>query len=344
MDWLKMLAIAGMNGGGSGGGVSPEEVTTIVKEQFPGGVGYEEMVELFPEQEVLLESEYKKSVYVFPFLFAQGDIVEVTVDGVLYRGKMEMVLGSWYGDTLLLCDENNAAPIPIPVKQVESGEIDTDFPAVFINGKTGVALATFNSSYDHIATVRVRIVKKVIPISKNFIPDELGWDKVGKSKAFEPITWDGNTEGLESITVTVETMGEVQLYKVKDEYIRIADATAVESCSLYMNDMGDLITQEITPETAEQMGVSLATVTENGFAVVQCYVVVSNGSFLLPGSSKSIPYGVWFLKYAPQDGVAMYPTSVNPSTTVTPISAEYLPNVADIPETWIADLKAALGI
>lgn len=45
MDWLKMLAIAGMNGGGSGGsgGVSPEEVTTIVKEQFPGGVGYEEV-------------------------------------------------------------------------------------------------------------------------------------------------------------------------------------------------------------------------------------------------------------------------------------------------------------
>lgn len=47
MNWLKMLAIAGMNGGGSGGGsgggVSPEEVTTIVKEQFPGGVGYSEV-------------------------------------------------------------------------------------------------------------------------------------------------------------------------------------------------------------------------------------------------------------------------------------------------------------
>lgn len=51
MDWLKMLAIAGMNGGGSGGGsgggVSPEEVTTIVKEQLPGGVGYREYVEVY---------------------------------------------------------------------------------------------------------------------------------------------------------------------------------------------------------------------------------------------------------------------------------------------------------
>lgn len=49
MDWLKMLAIAGMNGGGSGGsgGVSPEEVTTIVKEQFPGGVGHKEVTEVY---------------------------------------------------------------------------------------------------------------------------------------------------------------------------------------------------------------------------------------------------------------------------------------------------------
>lgn len=86
MDWLKMLAIAGMNGGGSGGsggGVSPEEVTTIVKEQFPGGVGYsEENAVLFPEQE--LTANNGQIAAACDFAFVEGRTYKVTFNGDEY--------------------------------------------------------------------------------------------------------------------------------------------------------------------------------------------------------------------------------------------------------------------
>lgn len=305
MDWLKMLAIAGMNGGGSGGsgGASPEEVVSIVKEQFPGGVGYKEtvvvteplrvtwdgnteglasfgdfykvsdivltdeqiksttvsvpdvgtltlgmmwdnlvvtpdyvyapvicfcrtagatfdgftipevgvyltdqsagatlvlpiehnertelvtvpisaeylpkggfgytrMVEVFPEQEITLESEYKNSVYEFPFVVNKGDFVEVTVDGVLYSGKMAL-WDVWSGDTLFMCDESGTA-VAIPVLTTD-GFLDPAYPAFFSTYGSTTALMTPNTSYPHIATVRVCVAQDV-PIEHKYLPRHL---------------------------------------------------------------------------------------------------------------------------------------------------------------------------
>ena len=159
--------------------------------------------------------------------------------------------------------------------------------------------------------------------------------------------WDGNTEGLESFTIPANediNRMAIVLYKVMDKYIPITDSADIESYSMFANVTGTEQTIRITPEYAQQIGEDFAIVTEHG-CICGGYVVISDGNLQYPDSLVTVPHGVWFCyQIVPDPGAIAYATDILPKTTVNPISAEYLPNVADIPGTWLADLKAALGI
>ena len=331
------------------GGVKPEEVTAIVKDQFPGGVGYTDRTveELYRNDDAstILSSNMYNITYSRKPLGIQlllGEKYLVEIDGVVYERECENIPTDSGRLFPALCIVGKRINMYHPVP--------TQIIACDTNGEVHLyTCPEFGSSFDDIVRdfwpkenlIISRVLETKGRIDEDYIPDGLGWDKVGKSKAFEPITWDGNTEGLESITVTVDTMGELQFYKVKDEYIRITDASAVESCSIYLNSGGDVTIEELTPEMAEQMGESLATVTEHGFVVMNAYVAVSDGNLMFPGSSEVIPYGVWFAKLTPVDDYVVYVTSVNPASITTPLPTKYLPEghqfgteiITIIPET-----------
>ena len=71
------------------GGVSPDEVTTIVKENFPGGVGYEGYVVMFDEEVTIPKEESYDDVtfygwYDIPITILPNRQYTVTFDGVEY--------------------------------------------------------------------------------------------------------------------------------------------------------------------------------------------------------------------------------------------------------------------
>jgi hypothetical protein len=81
--------------GGSGGGVSPEEVTTIVKEQFPGGVGNKEVT----ETEIYRCEEIDRSKWLYNAYYDPMPTLKVgykyrcEVDGTVYEAVAEPVEG-----------------------------------------------------------------------------------------------------------------------------------------------------------------------------------------------------------------------------------------------------------
>lgn len=68
-----------------GGGVSPEEVTTIVKEQFPGGVGYEEFNPIVIAEEQTAVNDGENGFAVNGTGLVAGENYIVTLDGVEYE-------------------------------------------------------------------------------------------------------------------------------------------------------------------------------------------------------------------------------------------------------------------
>ena len=147
MDWLKMLAIAGMNGGGSGGsggGVSPEEVTTIVKEQFPCGVGYTEYEEVY-ENPLVWNGEAEGHVFVdmpgangeagyvkisdtVPTAedFSNGAVLEVAANGHFQTIDITSnKVGEMYG-VLMVADAIMVVPEAVAGKPVSD-----EFPLIF---------------------------------------------------------------------------------------------------------------------------------------------------------------------------------------------------------------------
>ena len=151
----------------------------------------------------------------------------------------------------------------------------------------------------------------------------------GEEKAFEPIVWDGNTEGLESIVIPANddiNRLEIVFYKVADEYIKIADADEVESYTILAEIGGKEQIQIMTPEITTQMGLDFVTVSEHG-CIFEGYIVSSDGQVQYPDSSVVVPSGVWFVKNSIAEiGLTAYVTEFIPSVTTKPIDEKYIPD------------------
>lgn len=155
--------------------------------------------------------------------------------------------------------------------------------------------------YDGFKTVTTTIK----PIPSKYLPEHL---QFGEEKAFEPIVWDGNTEGLESI--------DGMLTKVAEEPI-CADPFLIESITTRLYESGEEGVMLIS-YVAEQ---GMIASDEHGFIIGDGFVVCSDGHYAFGGLS--FGKGTWV---AVQSGVR-YISTITPATTIKPLDEKYLPTL-----------------
>ncbi len=171
----------------------------------------------------------------------------------------------------------------------------------------------------------------VKPIETKYLPEHL---QFGEEKAFEPIVWDGNTEGL-------ETFYDGSYVKIAS-YVSITDPSQVENFILKLFDENGNVARE-----DNYAGSQCVEVMEHGWAVAGGeYALASDGQLSMNGID--VPEGVWGANF-PALGLGSSETiTILPSTTVKPLNEKYIPDsiarVSDIPAstlvqiiTWEAD-------
>lgn len=121
----------------------------------------------------------------------------------------------------------------------------------------------------------------------------------GEEKAFEPIVWDGNIEGLESISVSGMTF-----YKIYGEYF---EAESVESITANMNGEEMTAPGELYP-------------ADGGWTTD--ILICSNGQ--LVAFDMTFPGGLWVLDPAVMGLPEGTTFTIHPKTTVKTIDPKYL--------------------
>ena len=225
--------------------------------------------------------------------------------------------------------------------------------------EAGLYLAAYAGRY----TAVVAIVNYTgFPVQEKIAPSYLyqpDWNQTDetaadfiKNKPFgeetvmgDTLTWDGNTEGRVVVDLS-DTVG-FPLY-----HVHISDATPsfddVAGGAVVVTITGsERTTNEISPENINQLPDAMSidaftvvfldntTVSVEGmemfFPKAGVYANLADASSL--GGAKTQAYSLTIPGYT---GFA--------NTEIKQIDSKYLPDVADIPAAWIADLKAALGI
>ena len=136
-------------------------------------------------------------------------------------------------------------------------------------------------------------------------------------QAFEPIVWDGNTDGLESFDVgngmTLWRMGDYIDIKVGD----------VESITMLMEQGGQTM-EQIVPITEDYYDAGKKP--GHGWNIGQGSLVVSDGEFETTLGAAVIPKGTWLVAMEMQ-GVFAIATKVTPTvtTTVKTLDEKYMP-------------------
>lgn len=175
---------------------------------------------------------------------------------------------------------------------------------------------------------------------KKAFPGGVGYSEVTETNS-DTLTWDGNTDGLVGVE---QASGGFYLVSTnaptKDECVNGAVVTT--------NSPEGIRTTELTADRV-QSGFS-----EDGFFMGADYgmVIVPNDNYVSSILGITFPQKGTYFMWVGQGDECIYTISLTingysfktVTKTVNPISAEYLPKVADIPETWIAELKTKLGI
>lgn len=333
-------------GSGGSGGVSPEEVTTIVKEQFPGGVGHKTVEQAFAPIVWDGNTEGLESITVngtngvvtFCRVAEYAQVTSLSqIDKLgsvtLQNGQIAQedeinlpeALAEYEMEDMFMVSENGwqyqAYFVASNGKEsVTAGDVFAEtvtFPEGIWFGYTSIpeySVAQYPTKLTATTTTNLAT------INKKFLPEHL---QFGKDKAFEPIVWDGNTEGLERVELAPGVPG---LIKISDKVVPITDG----------ENPVDSITVDANGTVSKYCPVNLVE------SMPGCWYADENAALFITEANEQVAaYGFSAGVWTPEVVASI---EITPKTTIKPISAEYLPNVADIPETWIADLKAALGI
>ena len=143
----------------------------------------------------------------------------------------------------------------------------------------------------------------------------------GEEKAFEPIVWDGNTEGLEKFEFS-DSYAHYVYYKVGD-YAEV-DKSQIESITVLMKiPSGD---EEQTLNFAEEGddAIDEGANPGHGYNLGGGVVFLSDGQFTTNGIPIVFPEGVWFTN-VDMGGATMIATKLIPVTTIKPLDEKYLP-------------------
>lgn len=320
------------------GGVKPEEVTAIVKDQFPGGVGYTDrkVKELYRNDDastILSSDIYNLTCSREPLgiqLFL-GEKYLVEIDGVVYERECKNILASDGRLYPALCIVGNM------INMYQS--IPTQIIGYDSNGEVHLyTCPVFGSGHDIIRDFWPKenlIISRVLEtkgrIDGDHISDGLGWDKVSKKTVVisEPlnIVWDGNTEGLMNVPDT-------SLYKVSDavltdEQIKAITVTVGEQTGPLFSDE-DWNALTIDGEITE------------GYVSWYGEIVFCRYDDVFINEDRFPEAGIYIADFAPAVTlITVEPVKHRVETVTTPVPTKYLPEghqfgteiITIIPET-----------
>ena len=212
---------------------------------------------------------------------------------------------------LILYFENEPIFVVIPDDLVGSnidGEIVTESGMYAYNNDSVYPISFTIPGYNGFKTTTTELKT----LESKFLPEALHF---GEDKAFEPIVWDGNTEGLEVFTGNNGTF-----YKIAD-YVPVDSAEQVDSVVVTATNNGESAEIEL-----------ISTMWNNAFSAQDHIWVFGNfGLFGTDGQygqgGVTIPAGVYTKSVvdafgAPLEGFSMI---VNPASAVTPMNEKYFP-------------------
>lgn len=176
------------------------------------------------------------------------------------------------------------------------------------------------------------------PIDTKYLPEHL---QFGEEKAFEPIVWDGNTEGLESYADAVPYV----YYNIGD-YVALFDPrNAVHSITVktVMHDGTETEQTVVVPN--DGTGFNEGTNPGHGYSIGDSMLIFSDGEFAL-SNTQIVPKGIWLAYIQNGNVCTIFVSAVNPASTVKPLDEKYIPDtiarVSDIPT--VEDFINALPI
>lgn len=158
----------------------------------------------------------------------------------------------------------------------------------------------------------------VTPIPAKYLPEHL---QFGEEKPFEPIVWDGNTEGLETTEISDENLGMTILYaKVSENFTQISEVSKIESVIMNMGSMGDQFNDMLPYLDFEG--------NEHGYSLVMeqviPFVIGSDGKFVC-NDGQTLSKGVWFCCGTSDGQNPINILQFNPATILKTIEPKYLP-------------------
>lgn len=159
------------------------------------------------------------------------------------------------------------------------------------------------------------------------------------------MTWDGDMTGKEAILMDDGDSFDVYYVKLSDS---IPTPEGLEGGSICFVEDGEESTDEIPADAIADM--SEAGV--DGFSLANIVMVVRTDSTVSIDSDTTVTFtsGTWTVAYVVDGTAVIYTKSLdytsyeNATEVVHKLDAKYLPDVADLPEAWLAALKTALGI
>lgn len=262
-----------------------------------GGVGYDtrETVELVPKASY--DFEWGAMNYPISELYDEGSEVITTIDGVTYRSVLQATAEVGY-------------PAVFAGNGITLGLPDTGEPYLAVIGEidgTPYVMLDFLPEIEsqeptqHTVSVVVNAVT-VHPINEKYLPEAL---QFGEDKAFEPIVWDGSTDGLETMHFEAEGTA-LDIYKVYDKFVPL------DSVEKFSVELGGEV-QDLPKEWVES--------SDNGWMTSR--ILASNGQFDI--GMGVIPEGIWmFYGFGVPEEVVV---TILPATTVKPLDEKYMPTL-----------------
>lgn len=159
------------------------------------------------------------------------------------------------------------------------------------------------------------------------------------------MTWDGDMTGKEAVLMQAYDSFDVYYVKLSDS---IPTPEGLEGGSICFVEEGEESTDEIPADAITDMSGNGIP----GFSLADIVLVLNadHTESLEDGTALTFTSGTWTVAYVVDGTAVIYTKSLdytsyeNATEVVHKLDAKYLPDVADLPEAWLAALKTALGI
>lgn len=241
----------------------------------------------------------------------------VSVDGTEYESvAVKATSGVLLGNQMGKGGADNGEPYTIVVSEKE--------------GKSGFVAVYDTVEQEH--TISVSSMKvNTKPIDPKFLPAHL---QFGEEQAFDPIVWDGTTEGK-------ETEYDGMFVKIYDKYIPITDKRQILGILIRGIEDGKELEQLLPVDRIGNL-----IVEEHGWYMGEV-LFASDGEWKIgvdQESTLALSEGVWMVNMGAMGMPGFLGATVLPGETIVPISRKVLPSatigyVSNTPDEFAASIR-----